>query len=320
MNDYAFDWSKLAFGSKKPLRELEAIFVAAPRELSSRRFIQIIKKYLPQANILLGISTEPHVLGLENQPQFKMLTPEAIDSTIRKVNASNSDHKIYTLTYSQRDLTYILEKLRPRKALFINGSWYRAFHLRPEYYTLVNLKIPLEKLSPFADETEAKTYASSVKLPSLPTSGVYSEAQMLELAGQAATRSFDFGGFQTGVSLGRKNGSMFELIATTHNAVVPYETHAIHHGASRELNFSPPNDLNHYDTNHAEIELIVKAQRDHIDLRGTTLFIHLMPSPTCARMFCATDIAEFVYTADHSEGYAIKMLEAAGKTVRRVVL
>jgi hypothetical protein len=36
-------------------------------------------------------------------------------------------------------------------------------------------------------------------------------------------------------------------------------------------------------------------------------------------MFTSTGIAEFVYRADHSSGYAIKMLEAAGKTIRRLV-
>jgi deoxycytidylate deaminase len=79
------------------------------------------------------------------------------------------------------------------------------------------------------------------------------------------------------------------------------------------------NDLNHYDVNHAEVELITQAVRDHLDLAGTTLFINVLPCPTCARMLTSTDIAEFVYAEDHSSGYAIRMLEAAGKTVRRIV-
>jgi hypothetical protein len=36
-------------------------------------------------------------------------------------------------------------------------------------------------------------------------------------------------------------------------------------------------------------------------------------------MLSETDIEEFVYSIDHSEGYAIKLLEAAGKKVRRIV-
>jgi len=119
--------------------------------------------------------------------------------------------------------------------------------------------------------------------------------------------------------LGRRTTEQYELIATSFNRVVPYQTYAMHNGAAREKNFSPMHDLNHYDTNHAEVELIIKAQKLGIDLHGTTLFINLLPCPTCARMFVSTDIAEFVYREDHSDGYAVKMLETAGKAVRRVV-
>ncbi len=125
--------------------------------------------------------------------------------------------------------------------------------------------------------------------------------------------------FQTRVSLGRKKGKKYELLATTFNPVLPYQTYAMHFGASREVNFSPPHDLNHYDTTHAEVELIIKAGREKINLKGTTLFINLLPCPACARMLSRTDIEEFVYTEDHSDGYAVKMLELAGRKVRRVV-
>nr|AIA17188.1 Cytidine and deoxycytidylate deaminase zinc-binding region [uncultured bacterium] len=119
--------------------------------------------------------------------------------------------------------------------------------------------------------------------------------------------------------MGVKKNGKYKLLATTFNPVVPYQTYAMHHGASREINFSPPHDLNHYDTTHAEVELVIKAQKEKIDLKGTILFINLLPCPTCARMLSRTDIAEFVYVQDHSDGYAVKMLEASGKKVRRLV-
>jgi deoxycytidylate deaminase len=94
----------------------------------------------------------------------------------------------------------------------------------------------------------------------------------------------------------------------------------MHYGASREKHFSPPNDLNYYDTVHAEVMLILQAQRQDIKLAGTTLFINLLPCPSCARMLCETPIVEFVYTNDHSEGYALRLLQAAGKKVWRLVI
>jgi deoxycytidylate deaminase len=140
----------------------------------------------------------------------------------------------------------------------------------------------------------------------------------MAVAQTAAKQSFDYN-MQTGVALARHNGTSYELIATAYNGVVPYQTYAMHHGAARERNFSPMHDLNHYDTNHAEVELILKAQKQKLDLHSTTLFINLLPCPSCARMLAHTDIETFVYREDHSDGYAVKMLEQSGKKVIRLV-
>ena len=75
-----FDWSELAFTSKKPVRELKATFIAAPRELSKKRLAQLVKQYLPQGNIVIGIAKEPYVLGFEDQPQFKMLQLDDVET------------------------------------------------------------------------------------------------------------------------------------------------------------------------------------------------------------------------------------------------
>jgi deoxycytidylate deaminase len=319
MPEYAFDWAELAFGNKKELKNLQAIFIAAPRELSAKRFKALLLRYLPQGNIVLGLAKEEYVLGLEGQPQFKTLKAEAVRSIIERTNAAPLPHKVYTLSYSQQDMVFVLEKSGFKKVLLINGSWYHAFHYKPEYYTLAQKQIPYEMLSPFADEQEAMDYAAGVKLDALPQNGSFTELEMLQLASRAATHSFDYGGFQTAVSLGRKKGRVYELLATAHNKVVPYETYAMHYGASREKHFSPQQDLNHYDTIHAEVALLIKVATQKISLAGTTLFINLLPCPACARMFTETPIAEFVYTEDHSAGYAVGMLEKAGKTVRRIV-
>jgi deoxycytidylate deaminase len=99
---------------------------------------------------------------------------------------------------------------------------------------------------------------------------------------------------------------------------VPFQTYAMHHGASRERHFSPPNDLNHYDTVHAEVEMLIQAQKSHLDLNSTSLFINVLPCPPCSRMLAETMISEVVYINDHSSGYAVQILELSGKKVRRV--
>lgn len=312
-----FDWSELAFGSKKPLRELKAVFIAAPREISAARFTQLVKEYLPQGNIVLGIAKEPYVLGFENQPQFKMLHVEPLQALIDKINAK-SPNKIATLSYSQRDQTYIIEKIPFKKVVCVNGSWKYSFHTQPFYYSLVARGIPYALVPAFTDEVEAIAYETDLPPQPKKPRGVFTDAEMLTFAGQIAEQSFDYS-FQTGVALGRKKGSGYEFIEWSFNKVVPYQTYALLHGASRETNFSPPHDLNHYDTIHAEFAMILKAQKAGLDLQGTTLFINLLPCPSCSRMFTQTDIEEFVYEHDHSDGYGFKMLQAAGKKIRRIV-
>lgn len=324
INNYHFDWSELAFQSKKPLSSLKATFITAPRAISPQRFTQLIKTYLPKGNIILGIAREPYVLGFEDQPQFTMLTIDTVQPIIKKVNDSASPHKVYVLFYSQRDLKYMFEKIDFRRVVLINGSWKYSFHTQAPYYVLVNRGLPYEMVSPFIDEQEACDYAehsmpkvkSFVDLP--PIGSVLSEEDMLKTATQSALQSFDYS-FQTGVALGKKATDGYTLRATSFNKVVPFQTFAMHYGASRERHFSPPHDLNHYDTVHAEVEMIIHAGKEKLDLHGTTLFINLLPCPSCARMFTETDINEFIYSVDHSDGYALKLLERAGKKVTRIV-
>ncbi len=313
-----FNWSELAFASKKPLRDLKPIFIAAPRDISVGRLTQLIKENLSSANILLGIAQEEYIDGFEGQPQFKTLRLSKVEALIKKINNAGLKHKVYSLEYAQRDLPFILEKLKFQKVLFLNGSWKYMFHTTAPYFTLNKLKIPYALVSPFTDENEAIAYAEKVLSKEQEANGTHTAAEMLGLADDIAKRSFDYC-FQTGAALGRKSGNKYIALVRSFNKVVPYQAYAMHHGSLRETNFSPMNDLNHYDTVHAEVELMLDAGKQKINLAKTTLFINLLPCPSCARMVCETPINEIVYREDHSDGYAVKMLELAGKKVTRLV-
>lgn len=327
---YDFDWNELAFGDKKPLRDLKATFIMAPREMSAGRFTQLVRQYLPKGNMVVGLAKEDYIDGFDGQPHFRTLRFKTIEQVIAKVNAAKTPYKIYTLSYFQREakaIDAIIDKLHFKHVVLVNGSWLHAFHNRSTYYLLANKHIPYDMVSPFAGEEEALQQAEVLSqaakkaagLPSLPDSLPHTQADMLAIANLASRLSFDYN-FQIGVALGKKTTSnTYRLLAYTHNNVVPYETYAMHHGASREQHFSPPYDLNHYDTVHAEINAIIEAQQQRFDLDGSTLFINLLPCPTCARSLSRTSITEIVYREDHSDGYAIKMLELAGKKVRHLV-
>lgn len=319
MNNYELNWSDIAFGSKKVLRDLNATFIAAPRKISLERFTQLVKSYLPAGNIVVGIADELYIDGFDNQPQFKTLQAKDVKSLVDKVNNSASPSKITILHYRQSDTLPIYEKIKFRKVVLINGSWRFAFHNRPEYYALVSHFIPFEFVSPFASEDEAKKYHDDFEKQIITnkTKELLTDIEMIREADNISKLAFD--SFQTGVALGKKAGDKFELIATAYNKTVPYQTFAWHFGPLRERNLSAPGDLNHYDTIHAEMNLLVSAQKSGIDLKGTTLFINLLPCPNCARVLCETDISEIVYRLDHSNGYAVALLEKAGKTVRRLL-
>nr|AIA16819.1 Cytidine and deoxycytidylate deaminase zinc-binding region [uncultured bacterium]AIA16925.1 Cytidine and deoxycytidylate deaminase zinc-binding region [uncultured bacterium] len=321
-----FDWADLAFSSKKPVKDLKATFIAAPRELSEKRFKQIIKEYLPYGDIVLGISKEPFVEGFENQPQFKMLPVKTVQKVIDLVHTSGTPYRVYTINYFQRELPFLIEKLGFKRVVLVRGSWRHVFHASPAYYMLMQKNIPFRMISPFADEQEAKAYAKKTR--HLDEAWVHDYVHehftgkgMLDLANKLAAFSYDYS-FQTGAVVGKRlphEPARYSVIDGSYNEVVPYATYAMHHGTAREDHLAAPNDLNYYDAIHAEVGLILSAQRHKLDLKGTTMFINLMPCPTCARMLARSDIEEFVYSIDHSDGYAVKLFEAAGKKVRRVV-
>jgi deoxycytidylate deaminase len=321
-SDYVFDWADLAFSSKKSVRDL--------------------KKYLHSGNIILGISKDKFVNGFEGQPQFQMLRLEgAIKTIIDRAHKSKRKFNIYTLEYFQRELPYIVEKIKFNRVILVNGSWQHVFHTSPTYYVLTTKKISYEMISPFIDEEEARNYevVTDKKInnilddPNLYRghNSVYSEPELMQIANSTAKRSYDYS-YQTGLVLAKQlpATAQYNAIVATFNQVVPFQTYAMLYGASREKYFSAPHDLNHYDTVHAEVSLLVKYikylestdenKRKVHSLVGTSLFINLMPCPACARMLSQTDIEEFIYSVDHSDGYALKLLEAAGKKVRRLVI
>ncbi len=133
---YHLDWSSVAFSqtAKKSLKELQATFIAAPREMSAERFKQLVKQYLPLGPIMLGLSKDPFVAGFEGQPQFKTLSFEAVRGIVDKVNASRTPHRIYTLAYFQREAKFVFgELLRVIcDAIIMNEKREVLFQERPE--------------------------------------------------------------------------------------------------------------------------------------------------------------------------------------------
>jgi dCMP deaminase len=309
-----YQWHKLKDKQKKKISSIRPIFILGSRDISSARIQELTEQLIKKRPVVWGCLTDQYIPGLKNSPQFETLTLKKLKQSLAELDTEAS--KINILQYDFRHVKYILRELKLSAVIGIYGSWHKAFHFTPIYFELNQKDLPYKLVSGFVDEKAAKNYAQelvqieqSIDLPG----GKLSDQELLALAAKVAHFSCDYT-FQTGAVLAKEN----QVLATAYNRVIPYKTYSLHHGASKEKHFSPPQDLNYFDTNHAEVELLLKAAKRKIDLAESTLYINLLPCPTCARMVAQSPIKKIVYQHDHSQGYAFKLLSKVGKKVRRI--
>lgn len=310
-------WDEIAFKNKDTIREKNYVFIAGFRQLSSQRIIEIIKENIVKSNILVGILKDEYIEGFDNQAQFKVMNSKKLLLLIEKLSSLKLKNQIDSIEYFQRDTATIIDKLKPYKVIFINGSWSRSFHLRSEYFTLSKNKIKYNLISPFVSEEEALEYLKNMNtnlrnVSKYSRSKSYTDEEIFNLLKLEASTSFATD-YQTSCAL----VSDSKVVLLTHNEVVPFETYALHYGSLKEKNFAPPNDLNHFDTIHAEMLLLTQAIEKSIDLKDKSLYINLLPCPTCAKSLSQCGLKEVVYSHDHSDGYAIKLFERVGIKTRR---
>lgn len=334
-----FDWNNLSSKNKEELNINKPIFICGSRKMSENRISHIFKNFSLQTSkkILWGVLKDTYVPGLEHSPQFKTLSRNLLQ---RALNKQKNRANIDLLAYFQRDQKYIFKELKFSAAIFVNGSWHRMLHLREDFWVLVNKKVPYKLISPFLNKEEAKRYVKSQRsrvkgLTGINKTKYYKLPEIMKTLKNISLRSYDHC-WQTGTILAKNchpkhnevpspnnlnfsnEKNVFKILLTGHNKIVPYETYAMHHGSLKEKTFSPPNDLNNYDSIHAEVDIILKAQRKKLNLKNTSIFINLLPCPTCAKMIAKSQIKNIYYQHDHSNGYAFNLLKKIGKNVIRL--
>ncbi len=306
-----YKWSEIAFG-KKPegIKDKPFTFIHISRDISEARILELFKEYISTSNILWGIAEEEYIEGFDGQIQFETLKESSFKSLIDKVSKANISRELLFLKYNQRDARYIIESLKPKINVLVNGSWKSVFHQTQVFGTLVKNELKYKLVSAFTDEKEAKEYEKKVKkvidrTTKLPT--ILKESEYLEALTTVSKRSFDHS-FQVGSILLKGN----KVIASAHNEIVPFETYALLNGSLREKNFTPQNDLNFYDTHHSELGILNICLNKGISLKGTTLLVNLLPCPTCAKALAHTTISRVIYHLDHSSGYSFDLLKRYG--------
>ncbi|HEC64155.1 MAG TPA: hypothetical protein ENI23_02545 [bacterium] len=312
------DWNKLSPARKKSLSKKPTLtFIAGPREISKVRAKQLIEKYGTEENYLLfGVLKDNYIPELEF-PQFRSMKGDVVLRAVEKLGEIGMG-KLRILNHRHEDTAYIISELKPKKVIFINGSYKRAIHLRQEYWKALDAGAEVIMESVFINDSEAKRYFQKIEKrkskKEFDKYKVYTDKEILKLAEETSANSFDWI-YPIGAVLG-ENGKP-KILA--HNAVLPYETYSALKGSIREKNKSPAGDQNHYDTNHAEMEILERAREKRIGLRGKTLYINVFPCSTCCRILSRTELSRVVYSLEHSSNYGIKLLKESGVKVEKIV-
>ena len=68
---------------------------------------------------------------------------------------------------------------------------------------------------------------------------------------------------------------------------------------------------------HAELNCILKAQREGVDIRGATLYITNSPCEHCASLIISTGIARVVYVDEYRSNQGLLNLAIAGVETKR---
>lgn len=308
-------WGNFTNETKETLRRLRATFVMAPRDLSGERLVALVKTYLRMGNVVFGVAKEPYISGFEEQPQFRTLPLDIVLRLTEAIEKAKLTHQIHIVSYPQNEVDEVIRAIRPNRVVVVRGSYLYAFHRRSTYELLKKRGIPFEYASPFSDEAEAKAYLIQMEFPEVK-SEAHDERGMFDVVDRVAKHSFDYS-FQTGAALADFSDGGYTLRDAACNEVIPYQTYALHFGNSREDNLSPRHDANHYDTIHAEMNLLVRSMKSGLSFKGKSLFINMMPCPNCARTLVKTGLWEVVYQEVHSDGYAAQLFKEAGIKVRK---
>ncbi|MBN1915922.1 hypothetical protein JW796_02945 [Candidatus Dojkabacteria bacterium] len=315
-----YDWNKLSTKRRVSLSGKEnLVFVAGGREMSKERVRNLIETYGQEQNYLLfGVLKDTFIPEMEFA-QFKSLKFDIVSKVIDSLGEIGMG-KIRILNHRHEDIQYVISELKPEKVVFISGSYKRAIHLRTEYWKAMDVEAKITMESPFLNESEALTYEKKIKRSnsykvSIDKFRIYTEKEILVLAEKNSSRSFDWI-FPNGAVLAEKN----KPVILAHNTVLPFETYSALHGSLREINKSPAGDQNYYDTNHAEIEILEKARRRRIGLRGKTLYVTTFPCPSCSRILSRTELSAIVYSLPYSDNFGLNLLTRSGIKIKQVSL
>ncbi len=311
----SFDWNKLSDKDKRLFRKRSITYILGSVNMSVKRIRGIYRAQ--KGYVLFGCLKDEEIPGLEGSCQFAPLQFRRLTKTLKAVK------NVGVLEHFHKDARYIIKELKPKKVLFVNGSWSGPVHYKSMYWKAIDIGAKIELISPFEDEKEAKRYEKRIFKKSHSEKLFlgrkrYSDEDIMKITSKISRFSWDWIG-QIGAVLAR-NGV---IKAFAWNRVLPYEAYQMHEGAPRERMQIPSQEMiETHLTNHAECEILEICRSKKISMKDAFLYINIFPCPICAKNLSRTDIKGIIYVHDHNLGNDIgyKALKASGKVLKRLVI
>ena len=314
-------WHKLSDKKKAILRGIKNKVLVLGSGYVDQKVIRNIVKDLPAKHTLIFGSIQNEWLpGLEGSEQFRPLPLQTLE---KHLDLAKSKKQVAVLKYLTEHTKYIIRELKPSKVIWVRGSWNRVVHYNEAYWEAVNNDIEVELISPFKDEESAKKYSSNIQQQNIAKfEKIWKAAQkkkvkptiIKELVDQAKKLSWDWAG-QTGAVI-TKNSM---LVAYGFNEVMPYPGAILHEGNLREIHRAPIGErLEYYQTNHAEINVLLRATELGYKPSELDLYTSKFPCPFCARILANSKIKSINYIEEYYNELGYEVLKAVGKKVRKI--
>ena len=210
--------------------------------------------------------------------------------------------------------------LRPRRLVFVSGSWSTALYFREIWRAAFAARPGLAVrdiavVSPWTP-TEAKRRRRSLAAPvRARRPRAYDRRLMAEVRGAAAQSTCWV----------RQRGAVIvrgpKILVRAFNRVWPYDSFCLEQGCVREAQLIPSGQqLEKCVTAHAETNAISLAARSGIKLQGTIMYTTTFPCINCAKAIVGSGIKEIVFWEDYANRDGEIILRGGGIKLTKLVV
>lgn len=326
-------WHKLDDKMKAQIKSIRPLnLLLGGIEITPRRFEHLITELSKDsATVFIGCLLDEWIPNLENSIQFKPMSYDAILKLISEVEEKGliAKNKVAILEYEFKDSKYLIRELSPNRILRINGSNAFVLHYQNYFWEAYDLGVKIESVSPYFDEAEAKDLSQKVyekskqgieeeithfnkSITDLISDEEYGK-KICGILNKVSALSWDWTG-RTGALLVKDR----QIISWGENRVLQYPGLMLHEGSIRErLKVPIGENMEYYETVHAEPECILKAFGKIDNLQDAILYTTKFVCPMCSKTVAASGIKKIVYMDDYTNAAGYRLMENCGIAVER---